>query len=121
MPASAALGINQLIDLPFSMGAHAYDVFRHRGDWLLSIKLKYARTVRTSSQSTAHRLDFLGVTKNQLVLIHRSIEKICLRENYDLFRADKLSLLTIGRLVEKKRVFLITKHSSNPKKSEYSL
>ena len=107
MPASAALGINQLIDLPFSMGAHAYDVFRHRGDWLLSIKLKYARTVRTSSQSTAHRLDFLGVTKNQLVLIHRSIEKICLCENYDLFRADKLSLLTIGRLVEKKGYFLL--------------
>ena len=28
MPATAAFGMNQLIDIPFSMGAHAYDVFR---------------------------------------------------------------------------------------------
>ena len=42
MPASAALGINQLVDIPFSTGAHAYDVFRNGGDWLLPLKIKLA-------------------------------------------------------------------------------
>ncbi len=107
MPATAALGIHKLVDLPFSMGAHAYDVFRHRGDWLLPLKLKYARTVRTSSQSTAHRLSLLGAETKQLVLIYRSIEKISLRENFQPVQAGKLALLGIGRLVEKKGYFLL--------------
>lgn len=107
MPATAALGIHKLVDLPFSMGAHAYDVFRHRGDWLLPLKLRYARTVRTSSQSTAHRLSLLGAQTNQLVLIYRSIEKISLRENFQPVQAGKLALLSIGRLVEKKGYFLL--------------
>ncbi|MEL0099568.1 MAG: glycosyltransferase, partial [Opitutae bacterium] len=107
MPATAALGIHKLVDLPFSMGAHAYDVFRHRGDWLLPLKLRYARTVRTSSQSTAHRLSLLGAQTKQLVLIYRSIEKISLRENFQPVQAGKLALLSIGRLVEKKGYFLL--------------
>ena len=107
MPATAALGINRLVGIPFSTGAHAYDVFRNRGDWLLPLKLQHAVTVRTSSQSTAKRLKFLGVTKDKLAIIHRSIERFDSRENFELNNKNKLSLLSVGRLVEKKGYFLL--------------
>ena len=32
MPATAAFALSKLIDVPFSMGAHAYDLFRQGGD-----------------------------------------------------------------------------------------
>ena len=41
MPAAAALALHQLTGLPYSMEAHAYDVFKHGGDWLLDEKMHY--------------------------------------------------------------------------------
>ena len=109
MPATAALGLHILTDIPYSMGAHAYDVFRHQGDWLLSLKLKRAVMVRTSSTSTAHRLIKVGVNQNQLKLIHRSLNPMPIRSNFSLVRKQSLSLLSVGRLVEKKGYFLLLK------------
>ena len=37
MPATAAFALSKLTDVPFSMGAHAYDVFREGGDWILGL------------------------------------------------------------------------------------
>jgi colanic acid/amylovoran biosynthesis glycosyltransferase len=105
MPASAALAINQLVDIPFSMGAHAYDVFRHQGDWMLQLKLKYAKAIRTSSRSTAFRLTCLGLDSDRLVLIHRSLKVMPERTDLALINQDRLSLLCVGRLVEKKGYF----------------
>lgn len=107
MPATAALGIHQLVNIPFSTGAHAYDVFRHGGDWLLPLKLKNAFKVRTSSQSTAKRLSILGASNDKLVLIHRSLHRTYFREDFELVQCKKISLLCIGRLVEKKGYFLL--------------
>ena len=39
MPATAAFALSKLLNIPFSMGAHAYDVFRKGGDWILREKL----------------------------------------------------------------------------------
>ena len=109
MPATAALGLHILTDIPYSMGAHAYDVFRHQGDWLLSLKLKRAVMVRTSSTSTARRLNKVGVNQNQLNLIHRSLNPVPIRTNLSLVRKKSLSLVSVGRLVEKKGYFLLLK------------
>ena len=46
---------------PFSMGAHAYDLFRAGGDWLLSEKFMNASMIRTSSNSSANRLIEMGL------------------------------------------------------------
>jgi len=105
LPATAALAINQLIDIPFSMGAHAYDVFRHQGDWMLPLKLKYAKVIRTSSRSTAFRLNCLGLEPGKLELIHRSLKAMPERTDFTLINQDRLSLLCVGRLVEKKGYF----------------
>jgi len=105
MPATATLAINQLVDIPFSMGAHAYDVFRHRGDWMLPLKLKYAKAIRTSSRSTAFRLTCLGLESDRLELIYRSLKTMPERTNFALVKEDRLNLLCVGRLVEKKGYF----------------
>jgi colanic acid/amylovoran biosynthesis glycosyltransferase len=107
MPSTAALGCNLLTDMSFSVGAHAYDVFRNRGDWLLKLKLKRASFVRTSSESTARRLRSLGVDKKKLKLIHRSLKGSVKRESFGLVNSSHLSLLSVGRLVEKKGYFLL--------------
>ena len=107
MPSTAALGCNLLTDTPFSVGAHAYDVFRNRGDWLLKLKLNRASFVRTSSESTARRLMSLGVDKKKLKLIHRSLKGSVKRKSYGLVNSSHLSLLTVGRLVEKKGYFFL--------------
>ena len=107
MPSTAALGCNLLTDMPFSVGAHAYDVFRNRGDWLLKVKLNRASFVRTSSESTARRLRSLGVDKKKLKLIHRSLKGSVKRESFGLVNSSSLSLLSVGRLVEKKGYFLL--------------
>ena len=109
MPATAALGLHILTNVPYSMGAHAYDVFRHQGDWLLGFKLKRAVMVRTSSASTARRLTNVGVDQNQLILIYRSLNSVPIRTNFSLVRKESLSLVSVGRLVEKKGYFLLLK------------
>ena len=107
MPATAAFGMNLLIDIPFSMGAHAYDVFRAGGDWLLPLKIKYASKVRTSSQSTAKRLSLLGLEREKLEIIYRSLNRFNGREHFNLVKKNKLCLLSVGRLVPKKGYFLL--------------
>ena len=61
MPATAAYAISNLTDIPFSMGAHAYDLFSQGGDWLLREKFEHASFIRTSSKSSANRLYALGL------------------------------------------------------------
>ena len=107
MPSTVALGTNLLAGIPFSMGAHAYDVFRNGGDWLLKIKLSRALFVRTSSESTAKRLLSLGVEQNKLKLVYRSLKEEHSWESFEWVSFSYLRLLTVGRLVEKKGYFFL--------------
>ena len=107
MPATAAFALHRLIDVPFSMGAHAYDVFRLNGDWLLSKKLAECDSVRTSSQSTGRRLKGLGVKDHRLFIIHRSLINWPRRDDFSLVSNHELKILAVGRLVEKKGYFLM--------------
>jgi colanic acid/amylovoran biosynthesis glycosyltransferase len=105
LPATAAFTIGKLVSINFSMGAHAYDVFRHGGDWLLEQKLKNATFVRTSSYSTARRLYQLGIKPTQVKLVKRSLSDRPKRRNFSLVDQQRLKLLSVGRLVEKKGYF----------------
>ena len=102
MPATAAFALNKLIDVPFSMGAHAYDVFRTGGDWLLKLKFDQASFIRTSSLSTAKRIEDLGVPSSKVKLIRRGLSHWPHRENFNLINSNRIELLSVGRLVEKK-------------------
>ena len=105
MPATAAFAIHKLVGIPFSMGAHAYDLFRKGGDWLLPMKLESASFVRTSSKSSASRLTQRGVPKNKIKLIRRGLETFSIRNSFELYYPRKLKLIAIGRLVPKKGYF----------------
>jgi glycosyltransferase involved in cell wall biosynthesis len=106
MPATAALAIHRLTGIPFSMGAHAYDLFRKGGDWLLEEKIRSACFVRTSSLSSANRLKQLGVETQRIKVIRRGLENF---SNHDLSvfsnKTTELKLVAVGRLVPKKGYF----------------
>lgn len=118
MPATTVLGCHLLTDIPFSIGAHAYDVFRDRGDWLLPLKLSRSSFVRTSSESTAQRLRKLGLENQKLRLIHRSLKRTMDRGSFELVNPSFLTLLSVGRLVEKKGYFLLLQILSEIKRKE---
>lgn len=109
MPATAAFAIHKLTGIPFSMGAHAYDLFRTGGDWLLDIKLKDSAFVRTSSNSSATRLRNLGLAEGKIKLIRRGLATFTGRSDYELISSQKLNLVAIGRLVPKKGYFYLLK------------
>ena len=102
MPATAVFALSKLTNTPFSMGAHAYDVFRMGGDWLLRMKFQDALFIRTSSKSTAIRIEKIGVVPEKIKLIRRGIAIWPIRESYELVSPKRLELLSVGRLVEKK-------------------
>ena len=102
MPATAVFALSKLTNTPFSMGAHAYDVFRMGGDWLLRMKFQDALFIRTSSKSTAVRIEEIGVVPEKIKLIRRGIAEWPIRESYELVSKKCLELVSVGRLVEKK-------------------
>lgn len=102
MPATATLALSKLTNIPFSMGAHAYDVFRTSGDWLLELKLQNAIFIRTSSLSTKRRIEQIGVAQEKIKLIRRGLATWPVRANFCLVDPFRLELLSVGRLVEKK-------------------
>jgi glycosyltransferase involved in cell wall biosynthesis len=103
-PAAAAWMFERLLGIPYTMGAHAYDVFQHGGDWLLEEKLHRARLVHTTTASTRARLLALGANSEQVVLIRRGLDAI---PSLPPRRAPGkvLYLLAIGRLIPKKGYF----------------
>ena len=106
MPATAVFAISQLTKTHFSMGAHAYDVFRKGGDWLLELKFRHALFIRTSSLSTLNRIDELGVSAERIKLIRRGLYEWPKRENFKLVNHSHLEIISVGRLVEKKATFI---------------
>ena len=104
MPATAAFALKKLVGIEYSMGAHAYDVFRGNGDWLLKQKLREAAFVRTSSVSTEERLFEVGLPSEKLKLIRRGLSKwpsVIEQESF----ASPIQILSVGRLVPKKGYF----------------
>jgi colanic acid/amylovoran biosynthesis glycosyltransferase len=100
-PAAAAWMIHRLTQLPFSMGAHAYDVFQAGGDTFLSEKIKAARFIHTTTDFARQRLLSLGARPDQVHLIRRGLDLI---PDFAPERPPPppLRLLSIGRLVPKK-------------------
>jgi len=107
LPGTAAFALSKLLDVPFSMGAHAYDLFRAGGDWLLSEKFTKASMIRTSSNSSANRLIEMGLELGKIKVIRRGLTAFPERSSYSLHDSGKISLISVGRLVEKKGYFYL--------------
>ncbi len=111
-PAAAAWVLERLLGIPYTMGAQAYDVFQHGGDWLLDEKLRHARLVHTTTVSTQSRLLALGANSRQVVLIRRGLDAILPLPSRRA-PGKVLHLLAIGRLIPKKGYFALLEILSN--------
>jgi len=101
MPATAGWILNKLTGIPYTMGAHAYDVFKKEGDWLLTPKLRLALIVHTTTDAARKHLIAKGAKKEKVLLIRRGLDQF---PPCKLPRAERrpLRILSVGRLVPKK-------------------
>lgn len=100
-PATAAWILNRLNGDPYSVGAHAYDLYEHGGDWWLREKLADAAFVHTSTEMAARTLRERGVAPDRIHVIRRGLDRF---PPFKELRPDRrnLRLVCIARLVEKK-------------------
>ena len=100
-PGSAAQLIGALHNRAFTLGAHAYDVFRDGGDWWLEEKIRQAAVVVTSTDATATALLERGADPAKLRVIRRGLSNFPPMKPARTTRKP-LRLLCVGRLIEKK-------------------
>ncbi len=101
MPATVAWLLGDALDIPWSMAAHAYDLFDDGGDWLMREKLRHCRFVRTSTEAGVRRLQALGAPPERVHRIRRGLPQLPALSD-PRGRRRPLRLLSVGRLVEKK-------------------
>ncbi|MDQ8202146.1 glycosyltransferase [Pelagicoccus sp. SDUM812003] len=99
-PAAYGMLLAELTGLPFSTGAHAYDVFEHGGDWLLEEKLARAALVHTSTDVARKRIRRL-CDPAKARLIRRGLNRLPAFEKPRL-SWPQLRIVCVARLVEKK-------------------
>jgi len=102
MPAAAAWMIWKISGIPYSMGAHAYDIFEHGGDWLLPMKLRDAALVHCSTFAAREQVLAMGCDAGKVVVVRRGLERIPAQPKPLRAERRTLRLVSVGRLVEKK-------------------
>ena len=100
--APAAFGwlSSSFLGRPYSIGAHAYDVFEKGGDWLLPLKAERAAFIHTSTESARSALSKI-VDKNKIQLIRRGLNRFPEFKRLRECRS-RLRIVCVARLVEKK-------------------
>ncbi len=100
-PATAAWILRRLNGQAFSVGAHAYDLYEHGGDWWLREKLGDAAFVHTSTEMAAATLRERGLPPGRIHVIRRGLDRF---PTFKALRADRrrLRVACVARLVEKK-------------------
>jgi len=101
-PATAAAVLSRLCGVPFTFGAHAYDLHRHGGDAFLEPKLRAARFVHTSTEANVACLrERANGADVRVVLARRGLGQLPAEIARDA-AARPVRLLSVGRLVAKK-------------------
>jgi glycosyltransferase involved in cell wall biosynthesis len=121
-PASAAFFLHLINGTPFSMGCHAYDLFRNGGDMWLSAKSLAAKFIHTSTTAARDELIRRGAPAEKIHLIRRSAPYSPLAKAAHLITPSPnhgsqlttagnvckewpIRILSVGRLIEKKGYF----------------
>lgn len=100
-PATVAAVLGELLGVPYSFGAHAYDLYRHGGDPLLPAKMRGGRFVHTTTQTNVEHLRATFPQRAaEIVLARRGLPG--LPEIRERPENAELRLLSVGRLVPKK-------------------
>lgn len=101
MPGAAALLLSRLTGTPYSLGAHAYDIFARGGDWIARTKLTNAAFVHNSTAAARDRAVELGCDPARAAIIRRGLDAL---PDFTARRPVRrpVKILTVGRLVPKK-------------------
>ena len=103
MPTTAALLIYRLTGKPFSMGAHAYDIFLGTGDGLLSHKVAAALFVQSSNETARLELERrFPEHVEKLHCVRRCLDRFPKFEPREILHAQNVDFIAVGRLVAKK-------------------
>lgn len=89
-----------LTGIPFTMGAHAYDVFEYGGDWLLRGKVEQASLIHCSTRSAASVVEPIA-GKSKVRVIYRGLNALPPFKKLEQPRSP-IRIICIARLVEKK-------------------
>ncbi len=101
-PATAAAILGRLCGVPFSLGGHAYDIYRHGGDAFLEPKLRAAGFVHTTTEAgLAYLRERAGGAAVNILLARRGLDRLPPKPERDT-AAGPIRLLSVGRLVAKK-------------------
>lgn len=103
LPATFAWTLSHLIAARFTFAGHAYDLFEHGGDWILTEKCRRAAWIRTSTEAGAERLREAGAESGKIAVIRRGLLKLPPRraDRTVPARSDVFRILSVGRLVPK--------------------
>lgn len=101
-PATAAAILGRLCGVPFSLGAHARDIYAHGGDAFLRAKMRAAAFVHTTTQANVQYLrEKAGGDVVNIVLARRGLERLPGSSPRNR-PAGPIRILSVGRLVPKK-------------------
>lgn len=100
-PATAGWLLWRILGLPYSTGAHAYDLYEHGGDWWLMEKLALAKFIHTSTETGRDFLIERGVDEAKIHVIRRGLDRF---PAFKPLRSTRLPLrlICVARLVPKK-------------------
>ena len=100
-PATAGWLLWRILGIPYSTGAHAYDLYEHGGDWWLLEKLALAKFVHTSTETGRELLIERGVDAAKIHVIRRGLNQF---PDFKPLRPARspLRLICVARLVAKK-------------------
>ena len=100
-PATAAWCLSRMNRVPYSMAAHAHDIYEHGGDWWLREKLAGARFVHTSTAMAKNTLVEKGAGAARVRLIRRGLDVFPAMKTLRA-RRSPVRIVCVARLVEKK-------------------
>jgi len=100
-PATAGWLLWRILGLPYSSGAHAYDIYEHGGDWWLLEKLRHARFIHASTDAAKRELVHRGVPAAKIRVIRRGLDVFPPLKPLRTPRR-RLRLVCVARLVPKK-------------------
>jgi glycosyltransferase involved in cell wall biosynthesis len=102
MPAAAAWLLKRLTGIPYTMGAHAYDIYEGGGDWLLALKARDASLIHCSTWQAAARMAAIpGIDSRKIVVARRGLTKMPAPHPVRATRTP-LRIASAGRFVAKK-------------------
>ncbi|HET7534875.1 MAG TPA: glycosyltransferase family 4 protein [Candidatus Didemnitutus sp.] len=100
-PATAGWLLWRILGIPYSSGAHAYDLYEHGGDWWLMEKLALARFVHASTEMGRQLLIERGMNAGKIHVIRRGLDQLPAFKPLRRQR-NPLRIVCIARLVPKK-------------------